>query len=111
LYLFQRIRDEAHRFANTYHRSKRSKEGLSSLLEEIDGLGSVRRKTLINHFGSVAKIRSVSAEEIAALPGIGPKIADHILHALRSEPGALEGVDSQTGEVLDSSERLEAREG
>jgi excinuclease ABC subunit C len=110
LYLFQRIRDEAHRFANTYHRSKRSKEGLSSLLEEIDGLGSVRRKTLINHFGSVAKIRSAPAEEIAALPGIGPKIADHILHALRSEPGALEGVDSQTGEVLDSSERLEARE-
>jgi excinuclease ABC subunit C len=107
LYLFQRIRDEAHRFANTYHRSKRSKEGLASLLEEIEGLGAVRRKTLIEHFGSVAKIRSAAVGEIAALPGIGPKIAEHLLDALRLDTTALEGVDTETGEVLDSSERLE----
>lgn len=106
LYLFQRIRDEAHRFANTYHRSKRSKEGLASLLEEIDGLGAVRRKALIERFGSVAKIRSASLEEIAALPGIGPKIAAHVTRALADAPGALTGVDAATGEILDSSERV-----
>lgn len=107
LYLFQRIRDEAHRFANTYHRSKRSKEGLASLLEDIDGLGAIRRKTLIDHFGSVAKIRGARPEEIAALPGMGRKIAEHILASLREDSGALAGVDAETGEVLDSSERLE----
>ncbi len=108
LYLFQRIRDEAHRFANSYHRSKRSKEGLASLLEDIDGLGAVRRKTLIDHFGSVAKIRGAQPEEIAALPGMGRKIAEHILTSLQVESGALAGVDAETGEVLDSSERLES---
>jgi excinuclease ABC subunit C len=107
LYLFQRIRDEAHRFANTYHRSKRSKEGLASLLEEIDGLGAVRRKSLIEHFGSVAKIRGASVAEISEVPGIGPKIAEHIAASLRATPEALEGVDSATGEVLDSSDRVE----
>lgn len=107
LYLFQRIRDEAHRFANTYHRSKRSKEGLASLLEEIDGLGSVRRKTLIDHFGSVAKIRGAALEEIAALTGIGPKIAAHVKEALARSSGALDGVDAQTGEILDSAAKVE----
>ena len=106
LYLFQRIRDEAHRFANTYHRSKRSKEGLASLLEEIDGLGAIRRKTLIDHFGSTAKIRGASEDEIAALPGIGKKIAEHIAQALRDNPGALSGVDTATGEILDSSGKV-----
>lgn len=104
LYLFQRIRDEAHRFANTYHRSKRSKEGLASVLEEIDGLGAVRRKILIDHFGSVAKIRAASVDEIAALSGIGPKIAAHIAQALASDSSALTGVDMETGEILDSSD-------
>lgn len=107
LYLFQRIRDEAHRFANTYHRSKRSKEGLASLLEEIDGLGSVRRKTLIDHFGSVAKIRGATLEEIAALTGIGPKIAAHVNEALARSSGALAGVDARTGEILDSAAKVE----
>lgn len=104
LYLFQRIRDEAHRFANTYHRSKRSKEGLASVLEEIDGLGAVRRKTLIDHFGSVAKIRAASIDEIAALSGIGPKIAAHISQALARDSSALTGIDMETGEILDSSD-------
>jgi excinuclease ABC subunit C len=104
LYLFQRIRDEAHRFANTYHRSKRSQEGLASLLEEIDGLGAVRRRTLIDHFGSVAKIRAATIEEIASLSGIGVKIAGHIAQTLASDSSALTGVDTQTGEILDSSD-------
>lgn len=106
LYLFQRIRDEAHRFANTYHRSKRSKEGLASLLEEIDGLGTIRRRTLIDHFGSTAKIKGAKVEEIAALPGIGKKIAEHIVRTLAATSGALEGVDTATGEILDSSEKV-----
>ena len=106
LYLFQRIRDEAHRFANTYHRSKRSKEGLTSLLEEIDGLGTIRRRTLIDHFGSTAKIKGAKVEEIAALPGIGKKIAEHIVRTLAATSGALEGVDTATGEILDSSEKV-----
>ena len=82
--------------------------GLASLLEDIDGLGAVRRKTLIDHFGSVAKIRGAQPEEIAALPGMGRKIAEHILTSLQVESGALAGVDAETGEVLDSSERLES---
>lgn len=106
LYLFQRIRDEAHRFANSYHRSKRSKEGLASILEEIDGLGAVRRKTLIDHFGSVAKIRAAGIDEIAALPGIGSKIAAHICQSLADDPGAFAGVDAATGEILDSSDKV-----
>ena len=106
LYLFQRIRDEAHRFANSYHRSKRSKEGLASILEEIDGLGAVRRKTLIDHFGSVAKIRAAGIDEIAALPGIGRKIAAHICQSLADDPGAFAGVDAATGEILDSSDKV-----
>lgn len=109
LYLFQRIRDEAHRFANTYHRSKRSKEGLTSLLEEIDGLGAVRRKTLIDHFGSVARIRSATIEEISALPGIGAKIATHLLQALAAQSEALAGVDTATGEILDSNDKVVER--
>jgi excinuclease ABC subunit C len=109
LYLFQRIRDEAHRFANTYHRSKRSKEGLASLLEEIDGLGAVRRKTLIDHFGSVARIRSATVEEISALPGIGAKIATHLLQALAAQSEALAGVDTATGEILDSNDKVVER--
>jgi excinuclease ABC subunit C len=106
LYLFQRIRDEAHRFANTYHRSKRSKEGLTSLLEDIDGLGALRRKTLIDHFGSVAKIRGAAVSEIAALPGIGPKIAAHVVDSLAQIDSALSGVDTQTGEILDSGGKV-----
>ena len=107
LYLFQRIRDEAHRFANTYHRSKRSKESLTSLLEEIDGLGAVRRKILIDHFGSVAKIRTATAEEISALPGFGPKMASQLHQALTEVGSQLTGVDTETGEILDSDERVE----
>ena len=72
LYLLQRIRDEAHRFAITHHRSRRSKTMVESLLDDVPGLGEVRRKTLIKHFGSLRKLRAATAEEIAQVPGIGP---------------------------------------
>ena len=71
LYLLQRIRDEAHRFAITHHRSRRSKSMVESLLDDVPGLGEVRRKTLLKHFGSLKKLRAATVEEIAQVPGIG----------------------------------------
>ena len=82
LYLVQRIRDEAHRFAITFHRSKRGKAMVASALDEVPGLGEVKRAALIKHFGSVAQIRQASAEELTAVPGIGPALAQKILAAL-----------------------------
>jgi len=75
LYLLQRVRDEAHRFAITYHRQKRGKAATSSALDDVPGLGPARRKALIKHFGSVRKLTAASVEEIAAVPGIGPRVA------------------------------------
>ena len=73
LYLLQRLRDEAHRFAITHHRSRRSKSMVESLLDQVPGLGEVRRKALITYFGSLKKLRAASVEEIAAVPGFGPE--------------------------------------
>jgi excinuclease ABC subunit C len=84
LYLLQRVRDEAHRFAITYHRQKRSKAATASALDDVPGLGPARRATLLKHFGSVRKLRAASVEEIAAVPGIGPKLAATISAALGS---------------------------
>ncbi len=82
LFLLQRIRDEAHRFAITYHRSKRSKRMTASALDSVRGLGESRRKALVAHFGSVARIKQATVEEIAAVPGIGPMTARAVLDAL-----------------------------
>jgi excinuclease ABC subunit C len=84
LYLLQRVRDEAHRFAIAYHRQKRSKAATTSALDDVPGLGPARRATLLKHFGSVRKLRAASMEEIAAVPGIGPKLAATIAAALGS---------------------------
>jgi len=78
LYLVQRLRDEAHRFAITYHRDVRGKRALVSGLDEIRGVGGARKKALLRRFGSVAEIRRSSVEEIAAVAGIGPKLAASI---------------------------------
>jgi len=101
LYLLQRIRDEAHRFAITFHRSRRSRAMLESLLDDIAQLGEVRRAALLETFGSVAAIRRASIEEIAQVPGIGSKIAQLIVSALRRENEPI--FDAQTGEILESS--------
>ncbi|UPW04556.1 excinuclease ABC subunit UvrC [Rhodococcus pyridinivorans] len=85
LYLLQRIRDEAHRFAITYHRSKRSKRMTASALDGVRGLGDARRKALVTHFGSVARLREASVEEITAVPGIGQATAKAVLEALRGD--------------------------
>lgn len=84
LYLLQRVRDEAHRFAISFHRKKRAKSMISSALDDIPGLGPARRKALLKHFGSVKRVREAEVEEIAKVPGIGPMIAQEISKALRN---------------------------
>jgi len=88
LYLLQRVRDEAHRFAISYHRSKRSKRMTASMLDAIPGLGEMRRKALVTHFGSVARLRHASIDEITAVPGIGAATAAAVLEALNVAPTA-----------------------
>ena len=78
LYLLQRVRDEAHRFAIAHHRGRRSKSMVESVLDDVPGLGEVRRKTLLRHFGSLKKLREAEVDEIAAVPGIGPRTASAI---------------------------------
>ncbi|MFC9516851.1 excinuclease ABC subunit UvrC [Nocardiaceae bacterium NPDC056970] len=85
LYLLQRVRDEAHRFAITFHRSKRSRRMTASALDSVRGLGETRRTALVAHFGSVAKLREATVEEITAVPGIGVATAQAVLAAL-AEP-------------------------
>jgi excinuclease ABC subunit C len=82
LYLLQRVRDEAHRFAITYHRAKRSKALAVSELDAVPGLGPARRATLLRHFGSVRRLAGATEAEIAALPGFGPRLASSVLAAL-----------------------------
>ncbi|MGV9328803.1 excinuclease ABC subunit UvrC [Streptosporangium sandarakinum] len=85
LYLLQRVRDEAHRFAITYHRSKRSKSVRESALDGVPGLGPARRQALIKHFGSVKRLREATAAQICEVPGIGPATAETIVSALKDE--------------------------
>jgi excinuclease ABC subunit C len=87
LYLLQRVRDEAHRFAITYHRQKRSKRMIASDLDSVPGLGEVRRKALLRHFGSVKRLKAATVEEIIEVPGIGRRTAEVILAAL-GQPAA-----------------------
>lgn len=82
LFLLQQIRDEAHRFAITYHRQQRSKRMRASELDGIPGLGPGRRTELVRHFGSVAKLREAGVEEIAAVKGFGPKLAEAVHRGL-----------------------------
>ena len=75
LHLIQRLRDEAHRFANAYHQKLRKRRIQESVLDEFPGLGEKRKQALLRHFGSIQRLRAATAEEIAAVPGIGPKTA------------------------------------
>lgn len=85
LYLLQRIRDEAHRFAITFHRSKRSRRMTASALDSVRGLGAARRTALVTHFGSVAKLKEATVEQITEVPGIGVATARAVLAALHAE--------------------------
>jgi excinuclease ABC subunit C len=94
LYLLQRIRDEAHRFAITFHRQRRSKRMTASGLDAIPGLGEVRRKALLRRFGSVKKLAAARADEIAQVPGIGPRTAEAIVAALSPVPATTDEPES-----------------
>ncbi len=98
----QRIRDEAHRFAITYHRQKRSKAMTTSALDDIPGLGETRRKALLRQFGSIKRLRAASVEDVMQVPGIGRRTAETIVAALAVPTGAAPAVNVTTGEVLDS---------
>ncbi|MFI7588983.1 excinuclease ABC subunit UvrC [Spongisporangium articulatum] len=103
LYLLQRVRDEAHRFAITHHRQRRSTQMTASVLDEVPGLGPARKKALLAAFGSVKKLKAADAETIAAVQGVGPKVALAVVRALHPEeqPAAQPAIDMATGELLD----------
>ena len=86
LFLLQRIRDEAHRFAITYHRNLRAKERLSSPLEAIAGVGPAKRKALLRHFGSLKRVRAAAPEALGQVAGITPALAEKIHRHLREHP-------------------------
>ena len=102
LYLLQRVRDEAHRFAITFHRSRRSKVMLESLLDEIDDLGPTRRAALLDRYGSVAAIKKVTAQDIALTPGIGERLAAAIANHLKIQNEIIGNIDMETGEIKDA---------
>lgn len=83
LFFLQRIRDEAHRYAVTFHRSRRAKASLGSALDSIPGVGNARKKALLKHFGSFKKIRAATLDDLSAVPGISEKLAEAIQNALR----------------------------
>ncbi|AWE49671.1 excinuclease ABC subunit UvrC [Streptomyces nigra] len=101
LYLLQRIRDEAHRFAITYQRTKRSKRFRSSPLDDVPGLGDTRKQALIKHFGSVKRLRAATIDQICEVPGIGRKTAETIAVALAQAAPAAPAVNTATGEIME----------
>ena len=112
LYLLQRVRDEAHRFAITFHRQKRSKAMTTSVLDGIAGLGETRRKALLAHFGSIKRLRQADVGDVEAVPGIGHKTAEAIVAALHTATSsATPAVNVTTGEVLDEGAVGDASEG
>jgi excinuclease ABC subunit C len=103
LYLLQRVRDEAHRFAIAYHRQRRSKTMVESALDGVPGLGETRRKALLRHFGSLKRLRAATVEEVLEVPGIGRRTAEAVLAALAPAEEAAAPVpafDPATGEVV-----------
>ncbi|WP_395371942.1 excinuclease ABC subunit UvrC [Streptomyces tubercidicus] len=101
LYLLQRVRDEAHRFAITYQRSKRGKRLKSSPLDAVAGLGESRRQALLKHFGSLKKLRAATVEEICEVPGVGRKTAETVAAALAGAAPSAPAVNTATGEIIE----------
>jgi excinuclease ABC subunit C len=101
LFLLQRIRDEAHRFAITFHRQKRGKSMTASALDEVPGLGPAKRKALLKHFGSVKKIRAATVEDLVQVPGVGPALAETIRTSLAADDAAAPAVNMTTGEIIE----------
>ena len=103
LYLLQRIRDEAHRFAITFHRAKRGKAMVASVLDTVPGLGPAKQKALLAHFGSLKKVRAATVEELCQAKGIGPVLAEVVHTTLNADAAnpAAPAVNMTTGEILD----------
>ncbi|MFE2925906.1 excinuclease ABC subunit UvrC [Streptomyces goshikiensis] len=101
LYLLQRVRDEAHRFAIQYQRSKRGKRLKSGPLDEVPGLGESRKQALLKHFGSVKKLRQATIDQICEVPGIGRKTAETLAAALAGAVPAGPAVNTATGEIIE----------
>ncbi|TDB81346.1 excinuclease ABC subunit UvrC [Micromonospora sp. KC721] len=93
LYLLQRVRDEAHRFAITFHRQRRSKRMTESALDDVPGLGEVRRKALLRHFGSLKRLAAATVEEITEVPGVGKRTAEAVLAALNGDAAKAAATD------------------
>ncbi|WP_326696937.1 excinuclease ABC subunit UvrC [Streptomyces sp. NBC_01754] len=104
LYLLQRIRDEAHRFAITYQRAKRAKRVRSSPLDDIAGLGETRKQALIKHFGSVKRLRQATIDEICEVPGIGRRTAESVAVALAGAAPSAPAVNTATGEIIEEDD-------
>ena len=84
LYLVQRLRDEAHRFAITYHRDLRAQRSVRSAFDDLPGVGPKRKRELLKVFGSIKRVRDAPVEQIAAVPGIGPSLAARIKATLEA---------------------------
>ncbi|MDM7989230.1 excinuclease ABC subunit UvrC [Arthrobacter sp. zg-Y877] len=103
LFLLQRVRDEAHRFAITFHRQKRGKSMTASLLDDVPGLGPSKRQALLKHFGSVKKLRAATEAELQEVPGIGPAMAANLRSRLADKDMAgVPAVNMTTGEILET---------
>lgn len=100
LYLLQRVRDEAHRVAITYHRKRRSTSMVDSVLAGVPGLGKARRKALLNHFGSLKKLRVATVDEVTEVPGIGQAVAEAVVATL-ADTSTTPAVNTATGEILE----------
>jgi len=111
LYLLQRVRDEAHRFAITYHRQRRSKSMTVSALDDVPGLGELRRKALLRAFGSVKRLRAATVEEISSVPGVGRRTAEAVHAALAGQAAPAPSVDPATGEIIEESVSVPADTG
>ncbi|MGW7020520.1 excinuclease ABC subunit UvrC [Streptomyces decoyicus] len=101
LYLLQRVRDEAHRFAIAYQRSKRTKRLKSSPLDAVAGLGDTRRQALLKHFGSLKKLRAATVDDICEVPGVGRKTAETVAAALAGAAPSAPAVNTATGEIIE----------
>jgi excinuclease ABC subunit C len=102
LYLLQRLRDEAHRFAITYQRTKRATRLVDSLLDDVPGLGEARKKALLRTFGSLTRLRAATVAEIASVPGMGPVTAEAVVAALQAQQPAL-AINTSTGEIIEAT--------
>jgi excinuclease ABC subunit C len=114
LFLLTRLRDEAHRFAIEFHRSLRGRQNLRSVLEEIPGIGAVRRRSLLRQLGSLRRVREASLEELEAVDGLGPAQARAVhafFHPPAGAPGAGDSGDGADAEEEGSGGALPLRPG